>query len=60
MAKNNRIQRNSLHGSPARSKKKNFKLTKKGVIRLMKIGFSLANLVLKLVEFAEKIQGRIK
>ena len=60
MAKNNRTQRNSLLDSPKRGKKKTFKLTKKTVQRLLKIGFSIAHLVLKLVEVAEKIQGFIK
>lgn len=60
MAKNNRIQRYSLPESPTKSKKKRRYLTKKNAQRLLKIGFSLANLVLKLIEVAEKIQGLMK
>ena len=57
MAKNNRIQRYSLPESQMKRKKKHHYLTKKNARRLLKIGFSLANLVLKLIEVAEKIQG---
>lgn len=59
MAKNHRIQRNSLHDSMEKGKRKS-KITRKSVKRLLKLGFSITTFVLKLIEVVGKIQELFK
>ena len=59
MAKNNRIQRNSLLDSLEKGKRKS-KITRIGVKRLLRIGFSVATFILELIEVVGKIQKLFK